>query len=225
MTDAQQKVYEAISDTVLNTTINRPLLVAISGKDASGKTMMADILAKYLESRTVRTIVRISIDDFMNKRSVRYTPSESAARSCYEYTFNFDALIQYVLVPLRHAEPWTYKDKIFDHATDIVMISPDKTADHETIVIVDGVFLYKRDLVNYWDIKILLDTNDEVVIKRGAERDKARIGSYEEAKQKYTDRYIASQTIYYNEEKPDNAADIIVDNNDIDSPFLVSNRM
>ncbi len=221
MTDSQRAVYQAISNEILNKPIDRPLLVAINGKDASGKTMMADILAQYLTERTDRQVIRISIDDFMNERAIRYTPAASAGRSCYEYTFNFDGFVKYVLLPLHQSDSWIYKDKIFDHAADTATDSPDKVANADAIVIIDGVFLYKRDLADYWDVKILLRTNDEVVIERGAKRDELRIGSYEEARRKYIDRYIASQAIYYDEEKPEHNADIIVNNNDVNSPFLV----
>lgn len=220
MTEAQLKVYKTLSAIILDHKVSRPLLVAINGKDASGKTMMADILAEHLSAQTSRQIIRISIDDFMNERVVRYTPTESAGRSCYRYTFNFSDFTRYVLMPLHDNSKWVYKDKIFDHDTDTIMISPDKVANADAIVIVDGVFLYKKELANYWDIKILLRTDDEVVIERGAKRDEERIGNYEEAKQKYIDRYIASQAIYYDEENPEEAADIIVDNNNIHSPFL-----
>lgn len=221
MTDAQQSIYQMITNTILATDTNRPLLVAINGKDASGKTMMADLLADYLKNQTARPVVRISVDDFMNERAVRYTPSESAARSCYEYTFNFTGFVERTLKPLRSSGPWTYTEKLFDHATDTPAQSPEKSATSQTIVIIDGVFLYKRDLRDYWDIKILLETDDDVVIERGAKRDEMRLGSYEVAKQKYIDRYIASQTIYFNEEQPANVADIIINNNNVDSPYQV----
>lgn len=221
MTEAQQTVYIHLSNAILGVKVNRPLLVAINGKDASGKTMMADALAAYLASHTTREIIRISIDDFMNERTIRYTPSESAGRSCYEYTFNFDDLVKYTLEPLRRDAGWVYKDKIFDHTTNTEMISNDKNASRDAIVIIDGVFLYKHSLVNYWDIKILLSTDDAVVIERGARRDEARIGSFEEAKRKYIDRYIVSQAIYFSEERPEEIADIIIDNNDVKSPSLV----
>ena len=99
--------------------------------------------------------------------------------------------------------------------------SPEKSATSQTIVIIDGVFLYKRDLRDYWDIKILLETDDNVVIERGAKRDELRLGSYEVARQKYIDRYIASQTIYFNEEQPANVADIIINNNDVAMPYRI----
>lgn len=220
MTDKQRIVYTVLSEKVLGIEKNAPILIAINGKDGSGKTMMADLLADFLSSKTNREIIRISIDDFMNSRAVRYTPSESAGRGCYDYTFNFDGFKNNVLKPLQPDGSWEYRTKIFDHATDSESRSPIKKATGDAIIIIDGVFLYKQDLVSYWGLKILLDTDDETVIERGARRDTERLGSYEVARQKYIDRYIASQTIYYNEESPEKRADIIIDNNDIESPFI-----
>lgn len=221
MTENQQIVYTTLSDKILSIKKDAPVLVAISGKDGSGKTMMAGFLADFLSSKTNREIIRISIDDFMNSRAVRYTPAESAGRGCYEYTFNFDGFINNVLKPLQKDGSREYRSKIFDHATDSEALSSIKKATKDAIVIIDGVFLYKQGLVKYWDLKVLLDTDDETVIERGARRDAARLGSYEIARQKYIDRYIASQTIYYNEESPQERADIIIDNNDVESPRSV----
>lgn len=222
MTDKQQIIYTALSEKVLSIKKDAPILVAISGKDGSGKTTMANYLADFLSSKTNREIIRISVDDFMNSRAVRYTPSGSAGRGCYDYTFNFDGFIENVLRPLQADGSWEYRAKIFDHATDSESLTPIQKATKDAIVIIDGVFLYKQDLVKYWDLKILLDTNDETAIERGARRDTERLGGYEVARQKYIDRYIASQTIYYNEESPQERADIIIDNNDVESPFVVS---
>lgn len=220
MTDKQQIVYAVLSEKIFSIKKDAPILIAINGKDGSGKTMMANILADFLSSKTSREVIRISIDDFMNSRAIRYTPSESAGRGCYDYTFNFDDFKNNVLTPLQANGSWAYRTKIFDHATDSESLSPVKKAPKDAIVIIDGVFLYKQDLVNYWDLKILLATTDEIVIERGAQRDAKRLGSYEVARQKYIDRYIASQTIYYSEESPEKRADIIIDNNDIESPFI-----
>lgn len=221
MTDKQLSVYTTLSKKILNLEKDAPILVAINGKDGSGKTMMANILANFLSPKTSREIIRISIDDFMNSRAVRYTPSESAGRGCYDYTFNFDAFINNVLKPLQQTQSWEYRTKVFDHATDSESVSPINKATRDAIIIIDGVFLYKQDIVDYWDLKILLDTDDETVIERGARRDAVRLGSYETARQKYIDRYIASQTIYYNEEFPEKRADIIIDNNNVESPSII----
>jgi len=221
MTPEQLDLYTNLSRRIIDQPSDGPLLVAISGKDGSGKTMLANILAKFIAGKTDREIIRISIDDFMNPRAIRYTLTESAGRSCYEYTFNLDGFITNVLEPLQPGGTYEYRTKIFDHASDSEILSPVQKASPDAIVLIDGVFLFKDSLVDYWDLKMLLETSDETVIERGARRDTQRLGSYEVARQKYIDRYIASQTIYYDEQSPREKADIIIDNNAIDSPRII----
>jgi len=220
MTKEQNNTYSVLADGILELQSDSPVLVAISGKDGSGKTTMADKLAVFMKRLTSREIIRISIDDFMNKREVRYTPTESAGRSCYEYTFNMDSFKKNVLEPLQPSGSHRYRSKVFDHATDAEQLSPIRQATSSAIVIIDGVFLFKEELNNCWNLRILLSTDDETAIERGAHRDAARLGSYEAARQKYVDRYIASQKIYYDEEHPEQKADIIIDNNDIKKPKI-----
>ena len=222
MTETQKIVYDYISDSILRLSSLYPRLIAISGKDASGKTVMANILGEYLKDKTDRQIIRISADDFMNERVIRRTVTGSEGESCYKYTFNFNALKKFALGPLQPNANYVYKTKFFDQTTDSKMISNNKRADNDAIIIVDGVFLFKKDLANYWSLKILLETADNIVIERGAMRDINRIGNYEDARNKYINRYIASQTIYYNEEHPEKSSDIIINNDDFNSPFVVS---
>lgn len=220
MTESQNIVYEYLSKRIFDLPSTSPRLVAISGKDASGKTVMADLLAKYIQKQTDRQVIRISVDDYMNERSVRYTEAASTGESCYRYTFNFEEFKKYVLEPLRPNGSYVYKNKVFDHSTDKNMVAEDQKADSNAIVIIDGVFLFKKDLVDFWNLKILLETSDEIVIERGARRDELRIGNYDDARKKYIDRYIASQIIYYREVCPNKLADITVNNDNYDSPSI-----
>lgn len=220
MTESQNTVYNYLSKRILDLPSASPCLIAISGKDASGKTTMADLLVNYIQEKTDRQVICISADDFMNERSVRYTPAASAGEGCYKYTFNFEAFKKYVLEPLQPNGSYIYKRKVFDHTTDKSMVAEDQKADADAIVIIDGVFLFRKDLVDFWALKILLETSDEIVIERGAKRDITRIGNYDEARKKYSDRYIASQTIYYREACPGKLADVIINNDDYESPFL-----
>ena len=221
MNDLQRSVYNQLADIILSTAPTSPYIVAINGKDASGKTIFADNFADYLKTKTNRQIIRISVDDFMNERKVRRTSTSSEGETCYFYTFNFDAFKQYVLKPLQAGGSRIYKTKNFDHATDTAALSEDKEADNDAIVIIDGVFLYKDDLVDYWSLKILLEVSDEIVVERGARRDTNRIGDYNKARQQYVDRYVASQAIYYKQTRPFKCADIVIDNDDYLSPQII----
>lgn len=218
-------IYHQLADIVLSNQGTSPYTVAINGKDASGKTIFADNFASYLKTKTNRQIIRISLDDFMNERRVRRTITPSEGETCYLYTFNFDLFKKYVLEPLRTEGNKIYKTKVFDYHSDKPAYSEDKKADNNAIVIIDGVFLFKDDLINYWSLKILLEVSDDIIIERGAERDTNRIGDYDRARQQYIDRYVKSQVIYYKETHPLERADIVVDNNNYESPKIITSKI
>ncbi len=217
----QQRVYDQLADIILSAKPTSPYIVGINGKDASGKTIFADNFAGYLNTRTSRQIIRISVDDFMNERKMRRTPTSSEGETCYLYTFNFDAFKQYVIEPLQTNGSHVYRTKIFDYATDRVALSKDEKADDNAIVIIDGVFLFRDDLVDYWSLKVLLEVEDEIIIDRGAKRDTKRIGSYEKAREQYVNRYVASQAIYYRQTHPFECADVVIDNDNYLAPRVV----
>lgn len=221
MTPEQQKAYLQLAEIILARPGSAPYLVAINGKDASGKTVFSDNLASYLKSQTNREIIRISIDDFMNERAIRRTPASSEGEACYRYTINFDLFKQYALDPFLPSGSLTYKTKVFDFVSDSVALSEDKHASKDAIVVIDGVFLLKESLLDYWSLKVLLEINDETTIERGAKRDVERIGDYATARQRYVDRYVVSQAIYYSEAQPSRQADIVIDNNDYQSPKVI----
>lgn len=73
--NSKQHVYDQLADIVLSAKPTSPYIVGINSKDASGKTIFVDNFADYLKTRTSRQIVRISVDDFMNERKIRRTPT------------------------------------------------------------------------------------------------------------------------------------------------------
>ena len=221
MNSRQQSVYNQLVNIILSAESSSPYIVAINGKDASGKTIFADSFADHLKTKTNRQIIRISVDDFMNERKVRRTPSSSEGETCYLYTFNFDAFKRYIFEPLQAGGSHVYKTKIFDYATDTIALSEDKEADDNAIIIVDGVFLFKDDLADYWSLRVLPEVDDEIVTERGAKRDAERIGGYDKARQQYINRYVASQAIYYEQAHPNERADTVINNNDYLTPQIV----
>jgi uridine kinase len=219
-TEQQAQLYQHLSEVILDYDSSAPLLVGINGKDASGKTILADRLAGTLTSLTPRAVIRISFDDYLNKESIRNADFDDEARGSYEHAFNFAAFTDHVLKPLGKNGLQLYRSKYYDLLTDSEVDTPEVLASPDDIFIIDGLFIYRSDLVNYWDIKILLEATDDVLIERGSLRDIERYGSIEAARQKYATRFLPSQDIYFGEEHPENVADIIIDNNDVMYPFI-----
>ena len=221
MNEAQQYTLEFLTSNILSLQTSTPLLIGIDGKDASGKTTVANNLSAAIHNQTEREIIRVSLDDFFQPRAIR-TRQENQARGCYEDTFDIQGIVNRLLAPVK--TKGTYITKIFDYKTDTPINFSTKHADSNAIFVVDGVFIQRPEFREYWDYVVLLDVSDEIAIERGSIRDTNRIGNIEAARSKYINRYIASQKIYYDECKPQKRADIIIDNTDYENPIVIPNK-
>lgn len=115
----------------------------------------------------------------------------------------------------------TYTAKIFDYETDSPVNISVSHASSDAILVIDGVFLQRPEFRKYWNYTVLLDITDETAVERGSMRDTERIGDITSARQKYINRYIASQKIYYDECNPRTRASIIIDNTDYKNPTII----
>ena len=218
-TETQLTLHKTIAKNILALPHERPLLVGIDGKDASGKTTFADNLATTLAAATEREVIRISLDDFFLPRAIRSRQNDQA-RGCYEDTFDISGIVEHLFTPIRNL--FTYTSKIFDYKNDMPVDIETKAVSANALFILDGVFLQRPEFRKYWDYTVLLDVSDETAIARGAVRDTGRISDIEAACIKYINRYIASQKIYYSECNPAQRANIVIDNTDFSNPVIVS---
>jgi uridine kinase len=71
-----------------------------------------------------------------------------------------------------------------------------------SILLFDGVFLFRRKLNSYWDFSILLDVDADASICRALIRDNGVSGPADVVKRKYDLRYEPAWQIYVREEHP-----------------------
>ena len=60
---------------------------------------------------------------------------------------------------------------------------------------------------------------------RGIKRDETALGGLSQAKKKFEERYHAASLLYQNENRPDQLADLIVDNSNFDNLEIVKNLL
>ncbi|MFC2036211.1 hypothetical protein ACFLUJ_08875 [Chloroflexota bacterium] len=200
-----------------------PTLVGVDGVDASGKTTLADKLVYRLKESS-RQIIRAPIDGFHNPRAVRYRKGRYSPIGYYQDSFNHQLLIDKLLKPLSSGDS-EYKEAAFNYRIDDEVNMPSKKANKDAILIVDGIFLFRPELLDFWDIKIFLDVSFEVTVLRAVKRSKDRIslGSEQEIIDQYSRRYIPGQKLYFQKANPQEKADILIDNTDYDNPVIVRN--
>lgn len=222
MSSSPVAILDHLSEVILSKGDAKPLLVAINGKDASGKTILAQNLVAHLTRQTDRPVIGVSFDGFLNEASIRNAPFESEGEGSYNHAFNYGGFLKHFLVPLTSGKPYSYVPKIYDVTTDTKLAVQPVEAAPASIFIVDGLFLFREELRGYWDVKVLLEASDDIIVKRGAERDSAIFGGYERARHRFLNRYLPSQEIYFSETSPEALADIIIENSEPQRAFIKS---
>jgi uridine kinase len=194
----------------------RPQRVAIDGVDGAGKTMFADELAAALEDLG-RATIRASIDSFHNPRRIRYRQGRHSPTGFLDDSFNYDLLLRLLLDPLSPGGSGRYRIAAFDHRIDRYIETPMAQASARAVLVFDGIFLHRPELRCYWDYSVFLRVGFETSIARLARRD----GGSPDPDVESNHRYVAGQELYLSRDNPTAHATIVIDNENLDTPFVV----
>jgi uridine kinase len=200
---------------------SRPLKVGIDGRCASGKSILANELASALGPRGLE-VLRPSVDGFHHPRERRYRQGEYSAAGYYEDAYDYQAVIDSLLRPLSGSVfPVACRQIAHDVRTDMPDAAPPIRVGAGSVLLFEGLFLFRRELNAYWDFRILLDIDPATTLSRALDRDTGVIGPAEVVRRKYEARYEPAWQIYVNEEHPESKADVIVDNRDFLHPQVL----
>lgn len=132
-------------------------------------------------------------------------------------------MIENLLQPAKSAAvEVTLPSKKFDFRTNSSVEGQTVTITPSTVLLFEGVFLFRSLLEKFWGFKIFLDIDEATSLSRGIERDSELLGGVEQTRSKYEHRYIPGQRLYKTEINPRAKADIVVNNNNPDFPEISS---
>jgi uridine kinase len=196
------------------------LRIAIDGLTAAGKTSFGHELAREL-ARRGRPVARACLDDFKRPWSEAHLYDRESGEGYYRNAFDFDAIRSLLLeraaptadglVALCSIDPLTQ----IDHSVVTTAMSDD------AVLIVDGVFACRPELDRYWDLRVWLEIDPELSVRRGSERDAEMEGDAASAEALHRDRYLPAELLYIEEVDPRSLVDVIVDNSNVDHPVLM----
>lgn len=208
-----------LADAVESVVVDHPKRVAIDGPPASGKTTMADDLALVLQARRV-DVIRASVDDFLVPRARRYLRGQYSAESCYHDAHDRAALNELLLDPLGPGGNRRFRRSAYDHDADTIA-SPSAVAEPGAVLVFDGVFLLRPELVDRWELRVHLTVDAEVATTRAVARDRA-LAPATAVERRWRDRYLPAQRLYAASAHPADRADVVVDNTDPRQPLWMS---
>ena len=217
---ARGQAVAAIVDAIDGISCPHPVRVAIDGSAAAGKTMLADELAIALRGRG-REVIRASVEGFLRPRIERYRRGPESARGCYEDSFDYDRLLAELLRPLGESGSRLYRREIYDRNTDLLLDAEQMEASADAILLFDGVFLLRPELVDAWDFRVFITVASEEIIRRARIRDAEVYGSPDDAERRFRARYLPSQRHYRGMVRPAELADVVLENDDPSQPVVL----
>lgn len=231
VTPARTKVVELAAQLVLASEPHGSVLVAVDGSSGTGKSTFADELARTLKP-SGRAVVRASIDSFHNPRSVRYRLGNDSPEGYYRDSHNLRGLENDLLQPFTKGSGH-FRSAVFDEPTDQSIDRPPQQVPELGILVFDGLFLHRRELVKYWNLSILLVAGRrcEAMWQGWLQRDLPEDGPTRRAElarrvvRARRHRYTAGQALYEAEALPHQRADVVINNDDLARPALLRVRV
>jgi uridine kinase len=168
-----------------------PVVVALDGCSAAGKSSLAEPLATILHAAVLHC------DDFY--RDMRETDRVAlTAREGIDRYFDWERLRDEALVPLSAGRPATFC--CFDWAAGSGRTGP-TTVDARSVLIVEGVYSARPEFEQFLHLKVLVEALPSV---RKA-RQRLRHGPHE-----WEGRWDAAERIYFNSIRPRASFDRVV---------------
>jgi uridine kinase len=215
----RSELISSLAEAIRSATTTHPLRVAIDGPPAAGKTTLADELATVLREQG-RDVIRATIDDFLFPRAQRYRRGQYSAESCYFDAHDRAGLCRVLLDPLGPGGDRRFQTSVYDRDTDTPLSLPVAAASADSVLLFDGVFLLRPELIDRWDLRIFVSVPLEQTVDRARNRATAMAGSAAdtEIERSWQYRYIPSQQLYFATAHPTDHADIIVYNDQLQRP-------
>lgn len=211
----------ALAKTLKERSKNGALLVGVDGIDGAGKTTLADELVPFLKELGA-DVKRASIDGFHNPREYRVRQGNLSSEGYYQDSFDYDFLINNFFVPIKSGKfPLELPKAKFDWKSDSELTEELIHIEPDTVILFEGVFLFRPQLRDYWDVRIFVDIPFDLSLERGLERDSHLLGGKELTKEKYLNRYIPGQKLYFSESDPKSFAEFVIDNSSPEKPELL----
>lgn len=220
---ARFRLLERIADRIVSVERNHPVRVGIDGIDGAGKTTLADELVGPVRARG-RAVIRSSVDRFHFPRAQRYRRGRASPVGYYQDSFDYRALWDQLLLPLGPGGNRTYRTGVFDYRSDAVARASPREAGEGDVLLFDGVFLFRPELVDGWDLKVFVAVDPAVALERAVERDPSSRSDPDRFRAHYRSRYLEGNRIYLDAVRPQELAELVVRNDDVDAPRLIDRR-
>ncbi len=187
---------------------DRSLLVGLSGIDGAGKGFVAAALTAELERAGLR-VALINVDGWLNLPSKRFS-CERPGEQFYEHGLRLDDMFALLVRPLR--ETRTHR-LVADYVEETATSYRSHTYDFRDVdvVLVEGIFLFKRAYRPEFDLALWVDCTFETALDRALARAQERLPPAETVAA-YATIYFPAQRLHMRRDEPRRGADAVIPN-------------
>lgn len=190
----RQLVLVDLLSLMLATAPGRRAIVAVDGPDGVGKTRLVAELIALAEHVSGRQVLSLGIDGFHRSREARYARGRTP-ETFYEDSYDYDRLRSSVLRPFRAGREIV--PAVWDVVADGPVFPDPVEADDDALLIVEGIFLRRPELVAEWDATCLVTAPEAVTVPRGNARfPQTRVAGDEDPEHPANARYVLGQRLY-----------------------------
>jgi uridine kinase len=203
------QVIRQILERRVNIPNHRSLLVGISGIDGCGKGYLARQFEAHLALYGVTPVI-VNVDGWLNLPEKRFDQTAPAG-NFYENAIRFDEFFKQLVIPLRDRR-----------SVHLVADFVEETASHYrkhtydvkdvSVVLVEGIFLFKAEYRDYFDLTIWIDCSFSTALARAINRAQEGL-SPANTIAAYDTIYFPAQKIHLAQDQPREHADLIFENN------------
>ena len=220
-TASREELLVTLASRLLALPEDAPRSVCLTGVGCSGKTTLAAELAEIV-SGAGRPVVPVAYDDFHFPRERRHRQGRASAAGYLQDSFDPAALRRLVLDPVA-AGATSITPAAYDLADERAVDAEPVPVPADGVVLVEGSFLLVPDLVDHWDLAVMVVAEPGRVLERGLVRD-ADLGAPEQVRELYLRRYLAAEQLHQEHDDPWARADVVVDMSDPAAPAVLGSR-
>ncbi len=193
-------------------------VVAVDGVDGAGKTHLVGELVGLAPLVAGRQVLGVSMDGFHHPAAQRYARGRTA-QTYYRDAFDYPTFSRRVLDPFRAGREIV--PAVHDVASDRVVHPDPIECDDDAVLLVDGVFLHRPELVALWDATLYVHVPFAVSVPRGQARrpDLRQVGDDDPEHPSHA-RHVGAQRFYL-EQAPVQQATWVLDNTELARPQLL----
>lgn len=169
-------------------------LVAIDGCGGSGKSTLAEVLRDHMNGEA--TIVHK--DEFYLPSKQREAKTDENEIGSY---FDWSRLLHQVIMPIRNGMEGYYQKYNWEKDE----LSEWERVPKASAIIIEGVYSLRKELFNYYDYTVWVETPYTTRLLRGVQRDG------EHMRHMWEDVWMPAEQQYVEKEKPNSRATLIID--------------